>query len=68
MHYHVHTGSFLPNPAISSTPMYVWDEVNGKHWLTLLTMWSNIFMYNALASASLALVAWSFFSGTLGDQ
>ena len=25
----------LPNPAISSTPMYVADEVNRKHWLTL---------------------------------
>lgn len=44
------------------------DESKGKHWLTLVTTWSNRRLYTALASASRALLACSTLSGTLQNK
>lgn len=56
---------FLPNPAMSNTPMKLEEDLKGKHWFTRLTTWSKRRLYTALARASRALFACSTFRGTL---
>lgn len=50
---------------MSRTPMKLAEESKGKHWLTLVTTWSNRRLYTAFARASRALLACSTLSGTL---
>lgn len=57
---------YWPKPAMSRTPMKLAEESKGKHWLTLVTTWSNRRLYTAFAKASRALLACSTLSGTLG--